>query len=100
MADTQARFTHLFDSLLMCCRLVATRHKSQNYLACRGWLTRCGEFTEPKSVANENKTLRAAGIDDLVGSRYIWLRNPDKWSQKDEDTPDFDGLSPQSLAVQ
>ena len=26
----------------------------------------------------ENKTLRAAGIDDLVGSRYTWLRNPDK----------------------
>ena len=50
------------------------------------WLTRCGELTEPKSAANENKTLRAAGIDDLVGSRYIWLRNPDKWSQQDKDT--------------
>ena len=50
------------------------------------WLTRCGELTEPKSVANENKTLRAAGIDDLVESLYTWLRNPDKWTQKDKDT--------------
>ena len=30
----------------------------------------------------ENKTLRAAGIDDLVGSRYTWLRNPNNWSEK------------------
>ncbi len=36
MADTQARFTPLCDSLLMCCRLVATKHKPQNYLDCRG----------------------------------------------------------------
>ena len=29
MADTQARFTHLFDSLLMFYRLVATRHAAK-----------------------------------------------------------------------
>ena len=61
------------------------------------WLTRCGELTEPKSAANENKTLRAAGIDDLVGSRYTWLRNPVKWTQKDKDT--FYALQSKGLKI-
>ncbi len=34
----------------------------------------------------ENKTLRTAGIDDLVGDRYTWLRNPNNWSEKDKAT--------------
>ncbi len=34
----------------------------------------------------ENKTLKAAGIKHLVGSRYIWLRNPDNGSEKEEAT--------------
>ena len=45
----------------------------------------------------ENKTLRAAGIDDLVGSRYTWLRNPVKWTQKDKDT--FYALQSKGLKV-
>ena len=45
----------------------------------------------------ENKTLRAAGINDLVGSRYTWLRNPDNWSEKDEAT--FYGLQSKELKV-
>ena len=45
----------------------------------------------------ENKTLRAAGINDLVGSRYTWLRNPDNWSEKDEAT--FYGLQSKGLKV-
>ena len=61
------------------------------------WLTRCGELTEPKSVANENETLRAAGIDDLVGSRYTWLHNPNNWSEKDKAT--FSCLQSKGLKV-
>ena len=53
------------------------------------WLT--------KSVANENKTLRAAGINDLVGSRYTWLRNPNNWSEKDKAT--FSCLQSKGLKV-
>ncbi len=45
----------------------------------------------------ENKTLRAAGIDDLVGSRYTWLRNPNNWSEKDKAT--FSCLQSKGLKV-
>ena len=45
----------------------------------------------------ENKTLRAAGINDLVGSRYTWLRNPNNWSEKDKAT--FSCLQSKGLKV-
>ncbi len=45
----------------------------------------------------ENKTLRVAGINDLVGSRYTWLRNPDNWSEKDKAT--FSCLQSKGLKV-
>ncbi len=44
-----------------------------------------------------NKTLRVAGIDNLVGSRYTWLRNPDNWVQQGKDT--FYSLQSKRLKV-
>ncbi len=45
----------------------------------------------------ENETLRAAGIDDLVGSRYTWLHNPHNWSEKDKAT--FYALQSKGLKI-
>ncbi len=54
-------------------------------------------FSLIEAEKSQNKTLRAAGINDLVGSRYTWLRNPDNWSEKDEAT--FYGLQSKGLKV-
>ena len=45
----------------------------------------------------ENKTLRATGIEDLVRSRYAWLRHPDNKVQQDKDT--FYALQSKGLKV-
>lgn len=45
----------------------------------------------------ENKALQAEEIKDLTGTRYVWLKSPKNWSDKDRAT--FDALKTQGLKV-
>jgi len=46
----------------------------------------------------ESKEFKQAGFEDpLTGTRYTWLRNPENWTEKDEET--FEELKTQGLKV-